>query len=92
MNLAIQHRGSLTTPSTTTRSTCTSSPATPARRSRAADYVADVCLVALLAAPFMLFEPPSTLPEAVIVSRAAPVTLSRPAPARSDERPAAIDP
>jgi hypothetical protein len=85
MNIALNHRGSLTTPSTT-RTTAARAPG----RSRAADYVADVCLVALLAAPFMLFEAPSTLPDAVIASRAGPVVASQPAPARA-EHAAATD-
>ena len=86
MNLATHYRGSLTTPSTVARAR-----PTRARRSRAADYVADVCLVALLAAPFVLFEAPSTLPDAVILSRAAPVTLAQPAPAAPDARTTGTD-
>jgi hypothetical protein len=86
MNLAIHHRGSLAAPTTGARAS------RPARRSRAADYVADVCLITLLAVPFLLFESPSTLPDAIVVSRAGPVAMSQPAPAMGDERPLAIDP
>ena len=85
MNLVIHHRGSLTAPNTSART-----PASHARRSRAADYVADICLVMLLAAPFLLFEAPSALPDAVVVSRAGPVAMAPLAPAGTEERPAAI--
>jgi hypothetical protein len=87
MNLAIHHRGSLATPTTGARTSTR-----PARRSRAADYLADICLVTLLAAPFLLFESPSTLPEAVVVSRASPAAMAQPAPAVTAGRPLAIDP
>ena len=53
--------------------------------------VATLALVALLAAPFMLFEAPSTLPDAVIVSRSAPLTMPQPAPAATDEHAAPAD-
>jgi len=88
MNLAIHHRGSLTssTPRTAERRS-----ARTGHRSRTADYIADIALVALLAAPFMLFEAPSTLPDAVIVSRSAPLTMPQPAPAATDEHAAPAD-
>jgi hypothetical protein len=88
MNLAIHHRDSLTTSTgtrTDRRSTCTG------HRSRTADYIADIALVALLAAPFILFEAPSALPEAVVASRSSPATLSPDAPAATDERAAPGD-
>jgi len=86
MNLAIHHRGSLTT---STAGTAERRSARTGHRSRTADYIADIALVALLAAPFMLFEAPSTLPEAVIASRAAPTAVAQPAPAAADEQHAA---
>jgi len=88
MNLAIHHRGSLTpsTPRTAERRS-----ARTGHRSRTADYIADIALVALLAAPFMLFEAPSTLPDAVIVSRSAPVAMPQPAPTATDEHAAPAD-
>jgi hypothetical protein len=89
MNLAIHHRGSLTT-STTSR-TAERRSARTGHRSRTADYIADIALVALLAAPFMLFEAPSTLPEAVIVSRSAPITMPQPAPKATDEHATPAD-
>ena len=88
MNLAIHHRGSLTT---STPSTSERRSARTGHRSRTADYIADIALVALLAAPFMLFEAPSTLPDAVIVSRSAPLTMPQPAPAATDEHAAPAD-
>jgi len=84
MNLAIHHRGSLGTSTPTERRATRTG-----HRSRTADYIADVVLVALLASPFMLFEAPSTLPEAVIASRAAPTAVAQPAPAAADEQHAA---
>ena len=88
MNLAIHHRGSLTT---STAGTAERRSARTGHRSRTADYIADIALVALLAAPFMLFEAPSTLPDAVIVSRSAPLTMPQPAPAPTDEHAAPAD-
>jgi hypothetical protein len=88
MNLAIHHRGSLTT---STAGTAERRSARTGHRSRTADYIADIALVALLAAPFMLFEAPSTLPDAVIVSRSAPLTMPQPAPAATDEHAAPAD-
>ena len=88
MNLAIHHRGSLTT---STAGTAERRSARTGHRSRTADYIADIALVALLAAPFMLFEAPSTLPDAVIVSRSSPVTMPQPAPAATVEHAARAD-
>jgi len=85
MNLAIHHRGSL---STSTPKAAERRSARTGHRSRTADYIADIALVALLAAPFMLFEAPSTLPDAVIVSRSAPVAMPQPAPTATDEHAA----
>jgi hypothetical protein len=88
MNLAIHHRGSL---STSTPKPAERRSTRTGHRSRTADYIADIALVALLAAPFMLFEAPSTLPDAVIVSRSAPVTVPQPAPTVADEHTAPAD-
>jgi len=88
MNLAIHHRGSLTTSTSTRtdrRSTATG------HRSRTADYIADVVLVALLAAPFVLLEAPATLSDAVDLSRSAPATMSQSAPAAAQEHATPAD-
>ena len=87
MHLTIHHRG---TPSRDTRDGRATT--TPKQRSQMADYIADICLVALLAAPFMLFDAPSTLPDAVIASRAGPAAVAEPAPAAANAQPLAIDP
>jgi len=84
MNLAIHHRGCLTKPTPLERRTTRSG-----HRSWTADYIADIALVALLASPFMLFEAPSTLPEAVVASRAGPSTVAQPTPADDDQHAAA---
>jgi hypothetical protein len=37
----------------------------PVRTSRGADYVADIFFIALLAAPFLIFDAPGSMPDAV---------------------------
>jgi hypothetical protein len=86
MNLAIHNRRSVT-PSTPTERRVRR----VGHRSWTADYIADIALVALLASPFMLFEAPSTLPEAVVASRAGPTNVVQPAPAAGDPQTATAD-
>ena len=46
-------------------------PANEAGRHRFADYIVDVFFVALLAAPFLIFESPASVQDAVVAARAA---------------------
>jgi hypothetical protein len=84
MNPTVHYRGSLTgrPTSAATPAASATSPVEPERVSgaRAADYVADIFFIALLAAPFLVFEAPSSVPEAAIAARSAPPAASAPAP------------
>ena len=75
MNHIAYHRGSLGAASPSR------SRAEPASGARAADYVADIFFIALLAAPFLIFESPSSVPEAVVAQRATPPAIAAPAAA-----------
>jgi len=50
-------------------------------RSRLADYIVDVFFVALLAAPFLIFEAPASVQDAVVPLHATAAQASAPAPA-----------
>jgi hypothetical protein len=74
--LAYHHRGSLAP-----NDAKASKRSEAASGARAADYVADIFFIALLAAPFMIFESPGSVPEAVVAARANPPAVVAPAAA-----------
>jgi hypothetical protein len=79
-----------TTSSTSPAARAAAKPADPATRSHLADYIVDVFFILLLAAPFVIFQSPATVHEAVsghatatqaVVSSAAAAPVARPADA-----------
>ena len=67
--------------SSTTYTRSTSAPrvrdhaSAPAGGSRLADYVIDVFFIALLAAPFLIFEAPASVQEAVVAAHATDASV-----------------
>jgi hypothetical protein len=51
------------------------------RRTRRANYIADVLFIALLAAPFLIFESPASVQDAVVAAGSDRVTVVAPAAA-----------
>ncbi|HEY1327680.1 MAG TPA: hypothetical protein VGI14_12125 [Casimicrobiaceae bacterium] len=56
-----------------------SRPARKPRGSWLADYIADVVFIVILAAPFVIFTAPSSVPEAVVSASAAAAAPATPA-------------
>ena len=82
MNPTISRHAGLTA----TSATQTHAPDDGARTSRTANYVMDVVFIALLAAPFLIFEAPASVREALVTPAAAvapAVQLSAFSPASS---------
>ncbi len=58
----------------------TAAPREAANGARAADLVADIFLIVLLAAPFLVFEVPGPSAESIIATRSAAPSIAAPAP------------